>query len=261
MRITSTKSPLIQRYRDAARGADRAHLLADGATLVEEALDSDCQVVEIAYSPSLARSARGATLQARLATTNVRLRECSDAVLARISSTDSPQGVVALVARPAHARAALLGPGTPLLLVAAGVRDPGNLGALVRTAEAAGATGLVTTGSGADPFRDKAVRGSAGSVLRLPVLAGVAAADLVEWLAAAGVALVLAHAGADRSVFDVDLRGPTALVLGGETTAVPEPLAAAAQCRACIPMRPPIDSLNVGVAGGVLLYEAWRQRR
>jgi TrmH family RNA methyltransferase len=140
------------------------------------------------------------------------------------------------------------------------VRDPGNLGSLLRTAEAAGATGVVSLRGGADPFRDKALRGSMGSVFRLPVLHGLDAAAVIAFARRHRLQLVIADGGGDRVHTQADLRKPLALVVGAEAAGVPPELLAAADARVRIPLRAPVESLNVAVAAGVLLFEAQRQR-
>lgn len=253
--ITSARNPAVQRFRDAA--ALDGVLLAEGARLVGEALDAGLQVVAAAVSPRCEPA-----LRERLQHAAGELLECSPDVMQRLSALETAPGVAVLLRRPTVAEADLLARARPpLVVVAAGVRDPGNLGALLRTAEAAGASGVVTMAGGADPFRDKAVRGSMGSVFRLPVQHGRDAAAVVAFARRHGLALVVADGGGERAHSDVDFRGPTALVVGAEAAGVPGELLQAAAVRARIPLQAPVESLNVAVAAGVLLFEAWRQRR
>lgn len=255
--LTSTKNPAIQRFRDAAAGDLDGVMLVEGKRLVGEALDAGLPVLEAAVSP-------------RFDDTNVRQRlqrearsflECSDDVLSRMSALDTPQGIAILVQRPERADTDLLaGDLAPLVVVAAGVRDPGNLGSLLRTAEAAGATGCLTMKGGADPFRDKAVRGSMGSVFRLPVIHGKDAAGVIDFCRRNRLQVVVADGGGDRPHVQADLKKPMALVVGAEAAGAPAELLAAATARVRIPLREPVDSLNVAVAAGVLLFEARRQR-
>ena len=259
VRITSVKNPIVQRFRAAAAGEDPTAMVVDGIRLVEEALDSACRAREIVTSPRLVASERGRALRRRLMPLGI-AEDCSDEVLERISHLVTHQGVAAILDRPRWRAEDLLAY-PALIVVAAGVRDPGNVGALVRTAEAAGATGVVTLAGSADPFRDKAVRGSAGSVLRLPVLPGLAPPDLRELLARAEATVVIAEASAERDYLDVDMRSSVALIIGGEGAGVPEWLADIPARRVCVPMREPVESLNAAAAAAVLLFEARRQRR
>jgi TrmH family RNA methyltransferase len=151
--------------------------------------------------------------------------------------------------------------GTPLVIVAAGIQDPGNLGALLRSAEAAGATGAYLTDGAADPFSWKALRGSMGSVFRLPHRRRIGTVEALARLRERGVRTVAADPGAAKAYHDADLRGPLAFLLGPEGSGLPATLAAQADLAVAIPMAPRVESLNVGVAAGVLLFEAARQRR
>ncbi|MEM7199302.1 MAG: RNA methyltransferase [Planctomycetota bacterium] len=254
------KNPIVRRFR-AAAAAEDGLMLADGVTLVAEALVTDLGRLEVAISPRLQSSERGAALLEHLRGGDPPAVECSDEVMARVSSLTTHQGVAAVLRQPMWSTPELIAPAPALLVIAAGVRDPGNLGALIRTAEAAGATGLVTVIGTAHPFRDKAVRGASGSVLRLPILAGQDPAALADSLRDASVDVVLAERGAATTHTDIDLQRPSAIVLGGETSEVPEPLAQLAAARIGIPMRSTVESLNVAVAAGIVLYEAHRQRQ
>ena len=255
--LTSAKNPAIQRFRAAAAGELEGVLLAEGVRLVAEALDAGMQVVEAAVSPRLTDTA----LRDRLQRSTRSFLECTDDVLARLSALESPQGVAVLLQKPVREDRALLGETlAPLVVVAAGVRDPGNLGSLLRTAEAAGASGCITMKGGADPFRDKAVRGSMGSIFRLPVLHGLDAVGVLEFAKRHRLQLVVADGGGEKLHTQVDLKKPLLLVVGAEAAGVPKELLAAATARVRIPLQAPVESLNVAVAAGVLLFEAKRQR-
>ncbi len=232
-------------------------MIAEGVRLVSEAVAAGMRVIEAAVSPRCSDAKLRALLQDKAEA----FVECSDDVLERLSALETPQGVAVLLARRETAEVDLLrGDLAPLVVIAAGVRDPGNLGSLLRTAEAAGATGCVTLRGGADPFRDKAVRGSMGSVFRLPVLHGMDAADVVAFARRQRLQLVVADGGGERLHTQADLRKPLALVVGAEAAGVPKELLAAADARVRIPLCAPVDSLNVAVAAGVLLFEVRRQR-
>jgi TrmH family RNA methyltransferase len=180
-----------------------------------------------------------------------------------LSPTAHPSGVVAVAARPRRSLADALGGAaglTPLVVVAVDVQDPGNVGAIARVAEAAGATGYVVAGQSADPFGWKALRGSMGSVLRLPTIHDADAASVIGVLKAHRLQC-FAAAPAGAIAFDaLDWRGPTACVVGSEGGGLPADLLAMADRRVRIPMAAPVESLNVAVSAGLLLYEARRQR-
>jgi RNA methyltransferase, TrmH family len=146
------------------------------------------------------------------------------------------------------------------------VQDPGNIGTIVRSAEAFGATGVVTTRGSADPWSPKALRASAGSGLRFPVLRGIAVPVLLAQLRVAGVRIVAASSHALAAAVaaadaEADLREPVAIFIGNEGAGLPPEIEHAADARISIPMSARVESLNAGVAASVVLYEAARQRK
>ena len=181
----------------------------------------------------------------------------------RLSGLQTHQGVSVILRRPRWEFTDLLGlDGTvPLLLVAAGVSDPGNLGALVRAAQALGATGLIALQGSADPFRDKALRGSSGAVFGLPCMGGCDLGTTCGDMRAQGLQILYAQGGEGADCWDTDLARPTALVLGAEGSGVPQEIIDEADGAVSVPMAAGVESLNVAVAAGVLLFEARRQRR
>lgn len=233
-------------------------VFAEGLRLVQEGVDAGAPVLAAMVSPRLREKALGETLKSKAR----EFFEVTDEVLERASALDTHQGVAVLFAKRKWEDDDLLrGKQAPLVLCAAGVRDPGNLGALLRSSEAAGATGVITLKGGADPFRDKAVRGSMGSVFRLPIRHGLDAQGVIAFAKQHGLQIVTSEAGGDIEYTAVDMKRPTLLVLGAEANGVSPALAQAANVRASIPLTQPVESLNVAVAAGVLLYEARRQRK
>jgi len=239
------------------RGRADGLLLLEGRRLLEEALQAGLEIVEVAARVELGAGA-GATLLARLAQAGARVRLLSDALMATLSELETPPGLLALARPPSFVTAAPAG--TPLLLVAVGVQNPGNLGGLLRTAEAAGATGAWLTRGCADPLGWKSLRGAMGSAFRLPQRRGVAAGTLADELRRAGLRSVAADARAAIRYDQADLRGPIAILLGSEGGGLSPSLLDSVDLRVRIPLRPAVESLNVGVAAGVLLFEAARQR-
>jgi RNA methyltransferase, TrmH family len=200
----------------------------------------------------------------------------SDKLFASVADTRTPQGIAALV-RPRQATLENLLPGTALLAVLVGLQDPGNVGTIVRAAEAFGATGAATCpadGIGtADPFGPKAMRASAGSALRLPIVPGISPTILLAQLRMAGVkvyAAVVAESSGGASPllrpWEIDWKVPAAILIGNEGAGLPGELVRGADARAYIPQAAAsapvgIESLNAAMAASVLLYEAMRQRK
>lgn len=254
--VRSRANPAFKRLLERKKKArGDGLLLLEGATLVEEALAAGLDVVLAAFSENAAD--RPLLGQLRRAGTQVRL--FSDALLQSLSEVETSQGVIAL-AQPKLFDEATLFAGTPLLVACWSIQNPGNLGGLLRTAEAAGATGALLGDGCADPFGWKALRGSMGSAFRLPLLRGVEPDGLLALCRRHGLKTIAADAAAEKRYDAVDFRGPVAVLVGGEGAGLPEPLLAGANERVAIPLRRPVESLNVGVAAGVLLFEAARQR-
>jgi TrmH family RNA methyltransferase len=184
-------------------------------------------------------------------------------VMAALSPVRSSSAIVAIARRPSGEADDLYDidrAAAPLLIIACDVQDPGNLGAIVRVAEAGGASGVIAAGAGADPFAWKALRGSMGSALRLPVRRvtdpAVAAADARRHHCR--IFATVPRGG--RSIFDVDLRSPSAVLIGGEGPGLAQALIDDADERVTIPMQTPVESLNAATTAALVVYEARRQR-
>ena len=181
-------------------------------------------------------------------------------LLALALTTESPQPIAALVELPSWSWSALLGGcSAPLLLVLAGLQDPGNVGAVLRSAEAFGVSGVLSLPGTVSAWNPKAVRASAGSVFRVPLLA-TSTEECFPRLRAAGIRIVATSARNASLAPLVDLAAPTALLIGNEGNGLPPELAAQADAAVTIPCPGPVESLNAAVAAAILLYEASRQR-
>jgi TrmH family RNA methyltransferase len=174
-------------------------------------------------------------------------------------TTESPQGIAALIEPRTFQLGDILGGRAPLLVIAAGLQDPGNLGTLVRSAEAFGASGVVTLPGTVSLWNAKALRASSGSAFRLPVVAEVEG-EVFPLLRAAEVRVLAAVADYGAAASESDLRVPTAMLIGNEGSGLPRSLIECADGRITIPCPGPVESLNAAVAASILLYEASRQR-
>ncbi len=185
----------------------------------------------------------------------------ADEVFAAMSPVRSPSGIVAIAERTPTDAAAIWNNRGGFALVAVDVQDPGNLGALIRTAEAGGVTGVVVSGASAHPFSWKALRGSMGSSIRLPIARAADVGKIIDCLRAAGTRTIASVARGGRAPDEIDWTGSIGLLLGGEGPGLSDSLVAQCDERVTVPMAPHVESLNVAVAGGVLIYAARRQRR
>lgn len=257
--ITSRQNPIVARFREAARGESDDLLLLDGVHLVADALDAGIHIREAAVMNVRNMRPEVAGLAERLRRQDVRVATVSASVMEAISPVQSPSPVVALAERPIVAGQRVYGP-TPLVIVAIDIQDPGNVGAIVRVAEAGGASGVVCAGACADPFGWKALRGSMGSALRLPVLVHRDVREATDEARRHGCRIVATSPRGGRLLFESDLAGPIAVLVGGEGAGLAPSQIEAADERVMIPMRPPVESLNTAVSAALIVYEARRQR-
>jgi len=255
--ISSRHHPIVKEFRDLVRGAG-ALMLLDGWHLLGEAANANVVVEKIAICGP--PTAKEQTIVDRLRRNGALVVEVTGSVLNALSPVNSPTGVVASARVPVMSSAAVLQPSPALVLAAAGLQDPGNTGAIIRSAAAAGATGVVLDELSADPWGWKALRASMGSAFQLPVVRSRALASLIKEWKSAGTRIVATMPRGGVSMYDVDFTKPIAVLLGGEGAGLPEDLAAAADMRVSIPMHGAVESLNAAVAAAILLYEAQRQR-
>jgi TrmH family RNA methyltransferase len=234
-------------------------VLIDGAHLLREALSAGLEIDVAVFETERAGSAELEALQRQVPVDRCVL--ATRPVLHAMSPARTPSGVVALARRPPQtALADALASGNALLVGAIDVQDPGNTGAIVRAAEAGGATAVATTRGGADPFGWKALRGAMGSAFRLPLARAASGDEIVARARAAGLQVIATIGRGGVPYHDADLRPPTAVLLGAEGAGLPDALVEGADVRVSIPMAPGVESLNVAVTAALLVYEARRQR-
>ena len=258
--ITSRQNPLVTRYRDAARGDASGPLLLDGVHLVHDAIAAGLHLEAVAITTAARADPALHDLLSSVGRASVAVAEVTTAVMDAISPVRSSSSIVALATRPAPRESAIFDSDRSLAVIVVDVQDPGNVGAIIRVAEAAGATGVLVAGSSADPFGWKALRGSMGSTLRVPIASHVDVDHAVGVARAAGCRIIATTPRGGRSLSDANLRGPIAILIGGEGPGLPQALLEAADERVTIPMRAPVESLNAAVTAALALYEVRRQR-
>ena len=260
--ITSRDNAVLRLARATRDGKSADLIFIEGLRLCEEALRSKLEIDTIIYSDQIAEKERAANFLKEASQSGSRLRSVSEKLLSTISYTKTPQGIIALARRPASGPKRLLeSTSKPLLVIMHGINNPVNVGAIVRSAEAAGATGVITTGSTSDPFSPKSLRGAMGSAFRLPMWAGPEYSEVLRWNAEHKIETVCTDLHAEETYTDVDWTHPSALIVGPEATGLTREEAAAAQRSVRIPMCGEVESLNVGAAAAIVLYEAARQRQ
>jgi TrmH family RNA methyltransferase len=260
--ITSRQNPLAQRARAVRERGAEGLIFVEGLRLCEEAARSRLGVEDILFTEEFASNERGARLLEELRGAGARLAEVSEGVLDSVADTKTPQGIVLLARRPACDAASFVRSlkRDPLLVVLHGINNPANAGAMLRVAEAAGATGVVATGGTADLLSPKALRSSTGSAFRLSQWTGARFGELIEWCRGRKIETVGTVLDANQTHIEHDWRGGHAIICGAEASGLSAEEIAQTDARVRIPMREPVESLNVAVALGVVLYEAARQR-
>lgn len=261
MEITSPANPRIKQVvaLRRRRARDQAGMtLVEGFGELRLALAAGVRPRALYYCPELA-APDTLPLARDAADLGAEVISVSAAAFARMAYRDGPDGWLAVVPAVAAALAGLRTGARPLVLICEGVEKPGNLGAILRTADAAGVTAVVAAAPVADWGNPNVIRASKGTVFSVPV-AAAAAADVLQWVSDRGMALVAASPGAASAPFEVDLTGPVALAVGSERAGLPGDWLACAEHRVRIPMFGQADSLNVAAAAAILAYEAVRQR-
>ena len=239
----------------------RRHFLADGPKAVEGALGATTYAGESCVVEVFATADAADRYADLLAGTDVVLVD--DRAMAALSDSVSPAGVVS-VCRPVDVPlGALLETSSPPLVVCADVRDPGNAGTIIRTADAVGAGGVVLTGHSVDPYNAKTVRASVGSLFHLPVAVVTDTAEAVRAVRAAGMDVLAADGAGELDLFDIDerLADNVAWLFGNEAWGLPDDVAALADHRVRIPIAGRAESLNLSTAAAVCLYATARAQR
>jgi TrmH family RNA methyltransferase len=259
--LTSSANSLVKLFRRALpKGVTREGWLAvEGPHLVEEALEAASTATIHSVLVSESAMVKFTGLLKRLSP-ETEIAQVADKLFRQVADTQSPQGIAALVELARANLGDILQRRDVLVVVACGLQDPGNLGTILRSAEAFGASALVTLEDTVSPFNPKAVRASAGAIFRIPVVPKIKAENLVERLRASRVSIVAAERSSHTTIEHADLRGPVALLIGQEAAGLPGEIIRHADWRLSIPIREGTDSVNAATAASILLYESARQR-
>jgi RNA methyltransferase, TrmH family len=262
MHITSRDNSLLRQARGVRDGKEDELIFIEGLRLCVEALKSSLELEAVIASEELIRKPQASESWAELSKKARRAATVSEKLLESISYTKTPQGIVVLARRPEASRDRLEASLTnnALLVVLHQINNPVNVGAILRTAEAAGATGIITTRNTSDPFSPKSLRGAMGSAFRLPIWRDAGFDEAIGWCRERGIKLVATDVAADLKHTDWDWKRACALVLGPESMGLTDVELTVTDRTVKIPMLGEVESLNVSVAAGIILYEAARQR-
>ena len=254
-----------QRVKDAARLRDRrqrqrqGRIVIDGAREIERALDAGVEPLEAFVCASLCNSDDARRVRRRLEETRAELWEVTPEVFEKLAFGGRAEGVLAVAQTPHRTLTELDVPPDALIAVVEAIEKPGNLGAVLRSADAAGVSAVVAVGHGTDLYNPNVIRASLGTVFTLPVCAA-ATAEVQFWLRRRGASIFAARPNAERLYTDVGYLGSTAIVLGSEAVGLSDAWQSSAITPIRLPMCGRADSLNISAAAAVLFYEALRQR-
>lgn len=258
-------SPANPRVREAAALRDRrtrqrtGRILIDGARELTRALDAGIELVTLFVCQPLIRTDEARGVADRLLVDDARLVRVSEPAFAKLAFGDRSEGVVGVAVRPATDLAVLGLSPDPLIAVVDGIEKPGNLGAIVRSADGAGADAVIASDPRTDLFSPNAIRASLGTIFGMPIAAG-SAEEVRGWLRTNGLRIVIARVDGPTLYTEADLTGRVAIVVGSEATGLADAWSGSDVTAVRLPMLGAADSLNASVATAVLLYEARRQR-
>ena len=257
MLITSPANERLKHARRVRDGREDDLIFVEGERLIEECLQSGLAMTACFHSPDV--SPRAQKILVELADRNCPMLPTADAVLATISDTVNSQGLIVLAQRPTATIDQVFSSGELVVCLDA-VQDPGNFGTILRTAEAAGASGIVALKGSVDAFAPKTLRSAMGSAFRLPIATDVSPKDFLAKSRKAGLKVVVATAEGETIYSNFNWRQPSVLVLGNEANGIRPELLEQSDARINIPLQAPVESLNVASAAAAILFEAARQK-
>ena len=258
--ITSCRNPIVSRFRKIARQKTptESTALLEGPRLIEDALAAGVRLEVVAVSTLLMSDVKKIDLIDRLMPA-AQIIPVSPIVMDALSPVSSPSGMVALATVTPGRIDDIADLPRPILVGLHGVQDPGNVGAVIRAVEAGGASGIITVG-GADPYGWKALRGSMGSIFRIPVASSLDPRAIGREAISRGWRVIATVPRGGTCLTEIDLREPCLLWIGSEGKGLDHGMINSADEVLSIPMREPVDSLNLAVTAALIIYEAARQR-
>jgi TrmH family RNA methyltransferase len=260
--ISSLHNPRVKRAARLREGRQRqkqGRFLIDGARELLRAIEAGVELEEVFVCPAACRSDQSRAAWRRLEAMGAPLIHVTSALLEKLAFGVRNEGLVAVAVTPQRTLDRLELPDEPLVAVLEGVEKPGNVGAVLRSADAAGVSALIVADAGTDLYNPNAIRASLGTIFTLPVCA-TGSTEALAWLLSRGLPVFAARVDARQLYTEADWRGPAAIVLGSEAAGLSAVWSAANVTPVRLPMRGAADSLNVSAAAAVLFYEAIRQR-
>jgi RNA methyltransferase, TrmH family len=259
LQVTSRDNPRVKEARRVRDGRQRDKIFVEGVRLLQEAVRSNVEI-DCLFVSNEGRARSAELVEAARAS---EVYQLGNSAFQSIADTVTSQGILGLAERPRSGREAieerLQTASLPLAVFLHETNNPSNLGAIVRTAEAAGAAGVIVSSGSADPFSPKGLRAAMGSSFRLPIWTESTFEEAVAWAIRNGLQTVATRASASTSYTDIDWKQPCLLIMGSEAHGLSDQEAGQADLRISIPMERAVESLNLAVACGIILFEGRRQ--
>jgi TrmH family RNA methyltransferase len=260
--LTSLENPKVKQFHSLKQKKQRkadGKFLIEGVHLISEAMQAGL-LDKVIYSEKVLKTFEGKDLIGKIIAADIPSEEASVKVISYLSDVENPQGVFASVNPKVSDLSDLLNNDDPLIVIACGIQDPGNLGTLIRTCDAAGCSGLIISQGTVDIYNDKVIRASSGSIFHLNIIKIDDIIDLIPSLKRRGIKVFSSVVGAQKDHYMVDWSGPIALIIGSEAQGIAKEIERLSDGSISIPMVGKVESLNAAVSGAIILYEAYRQR-
>ena len=261
--LTNTRSPKFKHFLSLKKKKERSSegkFIIEGIHLVSEAHKLGL-LDRVLYSREILRTFEGKELMKKLSASRIQHDEVTESMIRELSEVKTPQGIIASARPRATDISSIFEDKAPLILVACGIQDPGNLGTLIRTADAVGCSGLILSPGTVDAYNDKVIRATSGSIFHLNIIKIDDIIGLISAFKRRGITIIATVVGAETSYFDINYSKPTAILIGSEALGLPADICRSSDINVSIPMIGGAESLNAAVSGAIVLYEALRQRR
>ncbi|QIB27210.1 23S rRNA (guanosine(2251)-2'-O)-methyltransferase RlmB [Caloranaerobacter azorensis] len=262
--ITSLSNPLIKSIKSLHKKRDRwkqKKFFVEGVRAVEEAIKSDAKIDLILYTESLFDTFGGQELFKLIDKREYRLLKITEKILKTISDTENPQGIIAVIEfNLVNLEDIFIEQGN-FIIILDRIQDPGNLGTIIRTADAFGSNGIVLTSGCVDVFNPKTIRATMGSLFHLPISYEDNIKDVITKFKESGIKIIATSLDAKHFCYDVDLLQDFALIIGNEASGVSKEAIELSDYKIKIPIEKRTESLNAAIASGVIMYETYRQRK
>ena len=260
--ISSSQNPVVKEIKSLKSRRDREKkglYYVEGLRIVEEALKENADIAELAVSEEFASYHQDAGLLGKIEKLNIKTYLFTPKLFKEITDTETPQGILAIMRIRKHELKHELDK-NGLYVILDSIRDPGNMGTIIRTADAAGFSGVILSKGCVDVYNPKVLRSTMGSVFHMPVYQVGDVLETTKFLKLNGVSIYVSHLEGKVSIFEADMISGAAIVIGSEAEGVCEELKAMADLLVRIPMPGKAESLNASIAAGIMIYEAVRQR-